>query len=288
VTLLAAVIAGAWVAGCALLLCLMAFPSLRPRVNELWPLMASEALIVAVGVGMWFLPSLVLAAVLIVGALRIGCESGFVHSRIIKQTFTWPYALAIGFVAGLCFFLPLPSWFLAFGVVGAIINLAMNSSAEWAKWLRILCYPVLPAAAFAAAASAPSDLFIVLLAFLFVELFDSFSVLGGRLFGRNKLAPILSPKKTWEGLAFGLAVTLASATALAPLFDMPIMSLAAIAIVTVIAALLGDLAASAAKRRAGVKDYPGVLPVQGGLLDIVDAWIVAGPTAVLIAKLLTL
>jgi phosphatidate cytidylyltransferase len=47
--------------------------------------------------------------------------------------------------------------------------------------------------------------------------------------------------------------------------------------VVVLSAIGGDLLGSLAKRRAGVKDYPAVMTVQGGLLDIADAWLVAGP-----------
>jgi phosphatidate cytidylyltransferase len=47
--------------------------------------------------------------------------------------------------------------------------------------------------------------------------------------------------------------------------------------VVVASAVAGDLLASLAKRRAGVKDYPPIMKVQGGLLDIIDAWLVAGP-----------
>jgi phosphatidate cytidylyltransferase len=57
--------------------------------------------------------------------------------------------------------------------------------------------------------------------------------------------------------------------------------LAAIAIA--VAAVVGDLAGSRLKRASGVKDYPQVLPRQGGLLDIVDAWIIAAPALVLLA-----
>ena len=63
---------------------------------------------------------------------------------------------------------------------------------------------------------------------------------------------------------------------LAAILDKKLLIVAAIAIAATAGAIAGDLMASAAKRRAGVKDYPTILPVQGGLLDIMDAWIVAG------------
>jgi phosphatidate cytidylyltransferase len=168
-------------------------------------------------------------------------------------------------------------------LAGAVLNLVSRSAAPQLAWFRAACYPLVALAAFVAAAREPGNAFIMLLAFLLVELFDSFSVLGGRLFGRRKLAPILSPKKTWEGLAFGLGATVASGAAVSWLVGMAPAYMAFVALVTLLAALLGDLTASAAKRRAGVKDYPAVLRIQGGLLDIADAWLLAAPLAVLTA-----
>jgi phosphatidate cytidylyltransferase len=58
---------------------------------------------------------------------------------------------------------------------------------------------------------------------------------------------------------------------------MDVLTVAAITSASTIGAIVGDLTASAAKRRAHVKDYPAVIAGQGGLLDIYDSWIVAGP-----------
>jgi phosphatidate cytidylyltransferase len=64
-------------------------------------------------------------------------------------------------------------------------------------------------------------------------------------------------------------------------------TVAAISAVATAGAVVGDLTASAAKRRVGVKDYPALLAIQGGLLDIYDAWIVAAPLAAVLAVLLS-
>ncbi len=284
--LLAAVILGTWVAGCLLLAALMTLPSLRPKVMDLWPLMASEALIVAVGCGLWFLPKTALGAALVLGAIRTGYESGHVHGLLLRRSLAWPFACLCGVTATVMWFWPLPTVFLAAGVLGAAINLAMPGHDTQHHWLRAMFYPLLPLAAFIAAASSTENAFVILLAFFLVELFDSFSVLGGRLFGRTKLAPTLSPKKTWEGLGLGLTATVGVSLLLAQVLGLPVAQTALIAIITAAAALLGDLTASASKRRAGVKDYPAVLQIQGGLLDITDAWIVAAPIAVVAANLM--
>ena len=150
-------------------------------------------------------------------------------------------------------------------------------------WLwRFLIYPALPFALFVFSARWASAAFACLSSFLLVEIFDSFSLLGGRLFGKRPLVPKLSPKKTWEGLLVGFLAVAISAISLAAILKIDQSTMALLAIVITAGALAGDLLASAAKRRAGVKDYPAVLPIQGGLLDIMDAWIVAAPLAVLV------
>ncbi|MBA2317243.1 MAG: phosphatidate cytidylyltransferase [Euzebyales bacterium] len=100
----------------------------------------------------------------------------------------------------------------------------------------------------------------------------------GSRFGRHKLAPRISPAKTWEGFLGGLATVLliaAVATARAPGFDLP-LALALGAGVSV-AATLGDLAESLVKRDLGVKDLGRILPGHGGIMDRVDALLFALP-----------
>jgi phosphatidate cytidylyltransferase len=145
------------------------------------------------------------------------------------------------------------------------------------SWARFTVFPVLPLAAFSHAASEPRLAPMLVLAFFLVEMFDSFSLLGGKLYGRTPLVPRLSPRKTWEGLATGAGATLLAILALVAWLGLPLLPMLIAGLVVVISAIAGDLLGSLAKRRAGVKDYPAVMTVQGGLLDITDAWLVAGP-----------
>ena len=116
------------------------------------------------------------------------------------------------------------------------------------------------------------------LAILLVAATDSFSQIVGRLIGRHALCPRISPKKTVEGLVGGLVVATALAPALA--FLMPhagLVRLALLGLVTALAADAGDLLFSAWKRRLGIKDFSGLLPGHGGVLDRFDSLIVAAP-----------
>jgi phosphatidate cytidylyltransferase len=107
---------------------------------------------------------------------------------------------------------------------------------------------------------------------------DSFAELTGRLFGRRRLWPVLSPGKTLEGLVGGLTLSLAVALSLG--FMVPNVrggALALLGLMTALGGVAGDLAFSALKRGVGVKDFSGVLPGHGGVLDRFDSLLVSAP-----------
>jgi phosphatidate cytidylyltransferase len=98
--------------------------------------------------------------------------------------------------------------------------------------------------------------------------------------GRHKLAPQISPGKSWEGLAGSVAVCVASGVLwLSVYFDRPAWQGAVFGAAMAAAAVLGDLAESAIKRDIGVKDMGRLLPGHGGLLDRLDSLLVAAPLA---------
>ena len=126
-----------------------------------------------------------------------------------------------------------------------------------------------------------------------VWLADIGAYFAGKAFGRRKLAPTISPGKSWEGAIGGwLAVLLLGAIcAASPMLTDTFAAratrawgwLAVAAILTLLAAasVAGDLFESQLKRRAGVKDSSKLLPGHGGVLDRIDALIPAVPLAVL-------
>jgi phosphatidate cytidylyltransferase len=101
----------------------------------------------------------------------------------------------------------------------------------------------------------------------------------GRAFGRHKLALRVSPKKTWEGAAGSVAASVLVAGAYLLRFAAPIgwPEVLALTIMVNIAGQVGDLAESAMKRGAGVKDSGTILPGHGGFLDRVDSTLFALP-----------
>jgi phosphatidate cytidylyltransferase len=110
-------------------------------------------------------------------------------------------------------------------------------------------------------------------AFLFIVTAscDGFSQVIGQWLGRRPLAPRLSPGKTVGGLAGGLIAASSVAMLVRDLLPASLIEAGVLGILTGLAGLAGDLAASWVKRRAGIKDYSAALPGQGGILDRFDS-----------------
>ena len=121
---------------------------------------------------------------------------------------------------------------------------------------------------------------LALYVFLLVWAADIGAYTFGNLWGRIKLAPLLSPGKTVEGLAGGMLAVLLLALATAAYFGLPVRGFWLFVLISLFAAavsVLGDLYESALKRQAGVKDSGGLLPGHGGVLDRIDSLIAAAP-----------
>lgn len=105
-----------------------------------------------------------------------------------------------------------------------------------------------------------------------VALIDTFGYLVGRKLGRHKLAPGVSPKKTWEGLVASIIAGLVSSVALVVFVaDRPWWAGLILGATLIVAAVFGDLAESLIKRDLGVKDMSSILPGHGGIMDRLDS-----------------
>jgi phosphatidate cytidylyltransferase len=117
---------------------------------------------------------------------------------------------------------------------------------------------------------------------------DTLAYVGGRLLGRHRMAPTMSPGKTWEGFVFGTAATIF--VAFVALYKQHYLSIADSVIlgaIVAIAAPMGDLFESMLKRDAGVKDTGRLLGGHGGMLDRLDAILFAAPAAYFVIAALT-
>jgi phosphatidate cytidylyltransferase len=123
-----------------------------------------------------------------------------------------------------------------------------------------------------------ADPWLVFLLMAIVWLGDSAAYYVGSRFGRHKLAPVISPKKSWEGAAASFAIALVAAGVWCWFrlgwLDPGILAVSA---VTAVTAQIGDLVESMIKRGAGIKDSGSVLPGHGGMLDRMDAMLFAAP-----------
>lgn len=122
---------------------------------------------------------------------------------------------------------------------------------------------------------------VMLFLLLLVVAADVGAYFAGRQFGRNKLAPRVSPGKTWEGVLGGLLGAALIALVGVAWFGVPAVPFVALCIVAVLASIVGDLTESLFKRHAGVKDSGTLLPGHGGVLDRVDSVTAAAPVFLL-------
>jgi phosphatidate cytidylyltransferase len=111
---------------------------------------------------------------------------------------------------------------------------------------------------------------------------DTFAFFGGRLLGRHRMAPVVSPRKTWEGFLAGTVAAVAVAFfAVYPDRDvfLTVWQSLVLGVVLACAAALGDLFESLIKRDMGAKDSGRLLGAHGGILDRLDAHLFAAPAA---------
>jgi phosphatidate cytidylyltransferase len=117
---------------------------------------------------------------------------------------------------------------------------------------------------------------------------DTGAYFAGRFLGRHKLYPKISPKKTIEGLAGGMAAAAAVALVIRVLFgaEWPVGHTVALGVVAAVIGTIGDLAASMVKRSVGAKDSGALIPGHGGVLDRFDGVIFVAPTLYLYVRVL--
>lgn len=120
---------------------------------------------------------------------------------------------------------------------------------------------------------------LVLFLLVLIWVGDTLAYFVGRGIGRLKMAPVLSPNKTWEGAAANLLGSLAVAGVFTLWIELPSLHLLAVAALANMAGQLGDLLESAYKRSAGAKDSGALLPGHGGVLDRIDSLTLAAPVA---------
>jgi len=219
-------------------------------------------------------------------AALLAAGAGFEWARLCRfaPASAWLYgalsalALLALFAAGgarMVFLLAALFWILA-----VPIWLARGVSAQARPALVVSGFIVIVPPALALALLPAREVLAVL---VLVWIADTAAYFVGRAWGRRKLAPAISPGKTWEGAAGGVVGALAYAIILAAFAGHIAWApwLAAAAVLAAVS-IVGDLFESAAKRQAGVKDSGALLPGHGGILDRIDSATATLPLAALL------
>jgi phosphatidate cytidylyltransferase len=216
------------------------------------------------------------------GAL-LAAAAGFDWARRCRLAgaAAWLYAAGMAFAFVVLYHTEprAPAFMLAalFWIVAAPMWLRFGVQA---RWLDLAGFVVILPAALAFVILPPLHVLLVL---LLVWIADTAAYFVGRAWGRRKLAPGISPGKTWEGALGGTAGVLVYAiilgTFIEGLFWVPYLLAAALLAVL---SIVGDLFESAAKRQAGAKDSGTLLPGHGGILDRIDSATAALPVAALL------
>jgi len=119
--------------------------------------------------------------------------------------------------------------------------------------------------------------FLLVFLILVVQSCDVLQYLWGKLAGRRKVAPTLSPSKTVEGSVGGIASATVLGALLSPITPFTVVEAAVISLILTLLGFLGGLALSAEKRRRGIKDWGTLIPGHGGMLDRLDSMFLSAP-----------
>lgn len=202
----------------------------------------------------------------------------------LKGAFAWLYAavMTFGFVVLYNTEPRQPTFVLATAFWIVIAPLWLRQGVQGGG-LALTGFVVILPASLALASLAPLEVLLIL---VLVWIADIGAYFVGRAWGRRKLAPSISPGKTWEGALGGTAAALVYAIILATFIEgfswVPYLLAATL---VAILSIVGDLFESAVKRQAAVKDSGTLLPGHGGVLDRIDSATAALPAAALLLPL---
>jgi phosphatidate cytidylyltransferase len=152
------------------------------------------------------------------------------------------------------------------------------SETQWALMICVYCVSHVPALLFLQIPGFEGRNVILIAYLIFVvQLSDVMQYVWGKLIGRRKVAPLLSPSKTWEGMIGGALSATAAGTALWWMTPFSPLQAAAFCMVITMMGFFGGLVMSAVKRDRGIKDWGHLIAGHGGFIDRLDSVIFAAP-----------
>jgi phosphatidate cytidylyltransferase len=221
------------------------------------------------GSALWVLATV---AALIMGGEWAGLTKGANQRRLTQYALCIPLALMSPLAAG-------PSVVALAATAGATIFLWIVTRNRWLA--AGIPYVALPIIALLWIRMQDDGLLLAFWALSLVWATDIGAFFAGRNFGGPKVAPSISPNKTWSGLIGGMVAALLLGWGLASYYDLP-FQLAMASPGLALLAQIGDFFESWMKRRAGVKDSGTILPGHGGVLDRLDGVVTSLPVAALL------
>ncbi len=216
--------------------------------------------------------------------------SGFMGIKKFPQVLIYPVCMLVLMGLSLYLYIPAVMVFAVFWWLLAIILMFFypRSSKWWSKSrvLRaimgvLVLIPCWMAINFIR--SADTGAYALLFLFILIWGADSFAYFAGKKWGKHKLAPNLSPGKSWEGFIAALVGGVIITTIALCGFRPPAVvwpGALALSLVTVVFSVMGDLFESMLKRNVGLKDSGNILPGHGGILDRIDSLTAAAPVFV--------
>ncbi len=260
--------------------------NLTARINAWWAMVLLIALAFFVGKG----GVIVLFALLSFLALRefvtlsytrrsdhLALAMAFYVALPVQYAFVW-----IEWYGMYSIFIPVYG-FLFLPIIAALRSdtnqfLVRIAEVQWALMLAVFCLSHVPALV---TLSIPGyggrELLLIAFLVIVVQSSDVLQYVWGKLLGKHKVAPELSPSKTWEGLIGGVASATALGAGLYWITPFTPMEAAGIALAINIMGFLGGLVMSAIKRDLGVKDWGHLIPGHGGVLDRLDSVLFSAP-----------
>lgn len=235
--------------------------------------------------GWWFVAALLVTAVIttleMCGVVeRLGSRPSRSVSTIAAAACLAAATQGLGALAAVIVVLT-----LAVLIKPVIVGSLERAFADGAATMMTAMYPGFCLAFALLVANGPAALGGIVFLFVALEVNDASAFLVGRLAGRTPYAPVLSPKKTIEGAIGGLIAGAVAGALLAWMLPgVTRMEGALLGLLLAVLGQLADLAASAVKRQAGVKDYAATIPTQGGVLDVYDAVIMVMPAWYLLLR----
>ena len=241
--------------------------------------------LVAVGIVLFVIPPLyaefVIGLLMVAGALE---WSGLLDTESTTQRLIYTVLVAAAIVG---------AWFSSAGYAELILQIACGWWALAFLWNLRFPTPIPNALRWVCGFLVIVPLFVALILLfrqgveylifilLIVWVADGGAYFAGKAFGRVKLAPAISPGKTWEGVVGGFVLVAALATAVGVWQGLGIAVLVPFCLAVAAISIVGDLTVSMFKRTAGVKDSGTLFPGHGGVLDRVDSVAAAAPLFVL-------